>query len=118
MKRYSTIKLLNDKIRSITEPTNFDQLLLDLEDMYYDGRRKFEDSTVEHFLKMLSKDGVFFWKKNNGNNYCTVDIDYDYKKIESPTSDKELLKKVSVSYRIFSQIKPFLRDNKLEELGV
>ena len=117
MKRYSTIKLLNGKISSITEPTNFDQLLLDLEDMYYDSRKKFEDSTVEHFIKMLSRDGIFFWK-NNGNNYCTVDIYFDYKKIESPTSDKELLKKVSVSYRIFSQIKPFLRDNKLEELGV
>lgn len=117
MKRYSTIKLVDNKIRSITKPTNFDQLLLDLEDMYYDGRRKFEDSTVEHFLKMLSRDGVFFWK-NNGNEYCTVDIDYDYKKIESPTSDKEQLKRVSVSYRIFCQIKPILRDRNLEELGI
>jgi hypothetical protein len=117
MKRYSTIKLLNGKISSITEPTNFDQLLLDLEDMYYDSRKKFEDSTVEHFIKMLSRDGIFYWE-NCGYKYCTIDVDFDYKKVETPSSDKELLKKVSVAYRIFSQVKPFIRDNKLEELGI
>ncbi len=110
--RYCIIRTLNDyTILSISEAFDFDGFINAMCENYYDGRKKLDRVTIENIKNRLDRDGIFYFE--NIYKYCGVDVEF---KIESsPLMQKS---KTDVRERIFSQIKPFLRNEKINELGI
>lgn len=92
-------------VQSISDVTDYIQLLINIKNHLSDGGIHLSLDTIDTINKILTKDGIVFWtNKTTEIDYCAIDIDYSFHLYNT------------TGLRIFNQLKPFLRDNRINEI--
>lgn len=111
--KYVIAELSDDnKVISIEESIDYRKMLIYIDKYSKDegGVYMCEDH-IEHSEIIMDKNGIIHWTdKNTLLKFCLVDIDYPFE------NDFRDINYESVGYRIFKQIKPLLRDLKINEI--